>query len=114
MIKVHCERIKFGQSYVAHFRGEVSDGVDEEKLPEVSLSRIPDHCFFRIDKLDEHDSHAPDFKSLEEVNAYIERVFRDIRDKLVELEIIVETEVESVKGIPILVPMPTMNTDSDN
>lgn len=77
-VKVTAKRIKSGSHYVAHFRGEVSNpcGVD---LPEVSLARRPDHCFFALDNLAAHDGHSPGFSSKETLETHIQRVFHDVQ-----------------------------------
>jgi len=61
--------------FVAKFRSNISGDVPPG---EVSLARIPDHCFFELDCLAEHDNHVPTFKSRELVEAYVDRVFGDI------------------------------------
>ena len=80
MLKIICERRgkAGGASFKALFRAEMSN-VDVEALPKVSLARRPDHCYFRIDKMHEHDGHAPTFTTEKAVDAYIQRVFNDIK-----------------------------------
>lgn len=55
---------------------------DQEGLPEVSLARVPDHCYYPIDKLQEHNHHAPGFDSEEAANEYEQRVLTDIEKAL--------------------------------
>lgn len=55
---------------------------DQEGLPEVSLSRVPDHCFYPINKLQEHNFHAPAFDSEEEADEYEKRVLTAIEKAL--------------------------------
>lgn len=106
MVTVHCNRVQLPDGgFVALFGADVK-GVDVETLPVVSLSRVLGKCLFRIDKLQEHDTHAPTFHNLEEANTYIERVFKDIATGLIDKGIVPETEIVDLKAIAYGVAVP--------
>ena len=85
-IKLEVKRIKFPDGiFIARFDGKVTDDVDVEKLPEVSLGSIPGQCLYRIDKMKFHDEHAPAFPDRPSVDAYIQRVIDEIITKLSEV-----------------------------
>ena len=42
--------------------------------PKISLSRKPDHCYYRIAGLEGHDSHSPVFSSQDSAMEYVARV----------------------------------------
>lgn len=116
-VKVLVERIKLPDDrYIAWFKAELSDDIDVEKLPSISLARVPDHCFYRVDKLQEHNFHAPPYNSKEEVNEYIKRVVKDISVALEPLGIkMAKAGIEDANGLfakPI--QLPPGGTISDN
>lgn len=55
-----------------------------ELLPSVDLSRTKHgRCIFRLDKVQEHDGHAPSaFKSTADRDAYVKRVVTDAKAAL--------------------------------
>lgn len=102
-IQIEVQRIQLpGNRFLAWFHSAVSDDIDVETLPVVSLARNPDHCFFRVDQLADHDSHAPAFDDRPSVDAYIQRVHNDIANALAAMGIKMdEGTVEDAKGVPI-------------
>jgi len=112
-IHIEVKRIKFpdGQ-YIARFKGVVSEDVNKEILPIISLARNPDHCYFRIDLLQEHDHHAPPYQSKEDVDGYIQRVIGDIEIALEKVGLeLGEGTMEDKKAFTTL---QTMDENSDN
>jgi hypothetical protein len=70
-----------GNGYlVAFFHPEVTGWINPELLPEISLARISGRCMYRLDKLHEHDFHAPPFHSDADCDLYILRVLKDISE----------------------------------
>lgn len=83
------------------FPGGDGPAVSDEPLndvPRVSLSRIPDHCYTRIDALQMHNGHAPGFHSETERDAYVERVKKDVEDA-----------AEAYDGETLTLPEPPQN-----
>ena len=124
-ISIEVERVKLPDGrYVAWFHPTVSEDVDVESLPMVSLARNPDHCYFRIDKLHEHDKHSPPMADKDAVNAYIKRVMDEVIDGLAKVGVqLEETTTEDCKAIPVAsvhpinpghMPGGTLTDDSDN
>ena len=113
MVKVTAERIHMPQGgVVVHFKGEVN-GTDVEKLPVVCLSRVkPGQCNYQVDELQNHDGHSPLHQTIEEANAYIERVLKDIQDGLASQEIILETDKVDLKALFIPSHTPPMPGDT--
>lgn len=117
-MKIEVERIKLPEDkYKAHFRAlfDTNDDGDVDSLPSVSLSRVKGKCIFRLDKMHEHDEHAPIFANSNDVDFYIQRVCDDIKASLSNNT---ETNIENYKAMPIAVPisMPggSFNQDSEN
>jgi hypothetical protein len=112
-IHIEVKRIKFpdGQ-YIARFKGVVSEDVNKEILPLVSLARKPDHCYFRIDLLQEHDHHAPPYQSKEDVDGYIQRVITDIGVALEKVGL--ELGKGTVEDKKVVAMPQTMDENSDN
>ena len=50
---------------------------NEDDFPTVALSRRGGSCVFRLDKVAEHDSHAPSFSSPDKLEAYLGRVVNE-------------------------------------
>jgi len=99
-IKLEVKRIKFPDGiFIARFDVQVTDDVDVEKLPEVSLGRIPGQCLYRIDKMKFNDEHAPAFPDRPSVDAYINRVIDEIITKLSEVGLkLDESQPEPLEG----------------
>lgn len=110
-INIKVEVVETGSgAYVALFRGIISgEDVDLEKLPEVSLSRVHGKCYFRLDKMHEHDHHAPPWTDQVLMQTYIERVFNEIREKCVEAGLALNDEVQTVKVPNIFKGNPHLN-----
>ena len=51
---------------------------DGGELPQVSLARQPDHCFFSVDDFWSHREHTPGMHSPQEAQAYVTRVVWDV------------------------------------
>lgn len=96
--------------FVALFRGIVEgDDINKEKLPEVSLSRKHGNCHFRVDLMENHDQHAPPWSDADQMKAYIERVFNEIKTKCMEAGIALDDEVQQTKLPNIFKGNPYMN-----
>ena len=97
---------------IALFRGEIETGEDLGAVPSVSLSRAKGKCFFRLDQLDGHDSHAPTFETPELRQVYVDRIIGDIKAALetkgmqVEMHIMKAPPVLPVNGHGDIPPMP--------
>ncbi len=61
----------FQVSFDSNVDGPIPDG-------EVSLARRPDHCYFALNLLKDHNGHEPTFVSGKLTDEYIDRVFDDI------------------------------------
>ncbi len=73
-----------GEWVTALFRSELVGNVDSYiakklKAATVSLARRPDHCYFSLLNLSEHDGHAPPWGSQREAADYVFRVLGDIQ-----------------------------------
>lgn len=80
MIRVYTRVADLGGGQkVVLFHGVTNE--DLEGWPPVSLSRIPDHCFFGIGSLHLHDNHSPpwDLYQGEDMEKYRQRVLDGIK-----------------------------------
>lgn len=98
LFKVDVQLVGGGGVYRIYFHTRIPKHVDPEKLPVVSLSRHFGSCWFRIDKLHEHDHHSSSFKS-SDVKPYVLRVLHDIRDKMVAEGLATAEEVQDLDAI---------------
>ena len=110
-LKIKVEIIPLGAgTYVALFRGIIEgDDIDPEKLPQVSLSRIPGKCHFRLDQMHMHDHHAPPWQDTVLMNSYIQRVIDDIRNGCLKSKIALAGEVQKVQIANIFKGNPSLN-----
>jgi len=110
-LKIKIEIVELGQgTYVALFRGIVEgNDIDPEKLPQVSLSRIPGKCHFRLDQMHMHDHHAPPWQDVVLMNSYIQRVIDDIRDGCLKGKIALLGEVQKVNIVNVFKGNPALN-----
>ena len=79
-IKVTVQKVQVSGVLLAYFHPEVTGWVNPELLPLISLARIHGKCMYRLDKLNEHDFHAPPFHTDGECDLYIIRVLKDISE----------------------------------
>ena len=73
-IRVYGQIIERDGRFCCPFRSHAEGYVPSTS---VSLARNPDHCFFNLENLAEHDSHMPSFSSYEEAAKYRRRVLVD-------------------------------------
>ena len=85
VIEIQVKRAHVGgEEYAVKFASKIEEGIDMSGVKEISLSRIPDHCFFSIATMSDHDSHTPRMYSKEEGNDYIKRICKDIVTAIAE------------------------------
>ena len=112
-IEIKCERLAMPDGrFVAIFESKIPGEISTEALPTVPLARVPDHCFFRIDRLHEHSGYTPIHGSKELCDSYIHRVFNDIKNALSVQEI--KTEVNVIDGKVIFTPVGLLRVMSQN
>lgn len=68
----------------------------EGDAPTVPMSRKGDGCYTRIDRLEEHNHHAPMFKTKVELDAYIDRIHKAVAAAAKEVPPSAWVEVEPV------------------
>jgi len=110
-LKIKVEIVELGSgTYVALFRGIVEGtDIDPNKLPMVSLSRIPGKCHFRLDQMHMHDHHAPPWQDTILMNSYIQRVLEDIRHACVKSGIAMGKEIQKIDSPKIFKGNPALN-----
>jgi|SRR3990167_7844344 len=62
--------------------------LDLSNAAPISLARVPDHCFFSVEHLADHDYHTPTFLSRSDVLGYIRRIMKDITVSLIAIDVV--------------------------
>ncbi len=98
LFKVEVRLAPYGDMYKVFFHTKIPSHVDATLLPIVSLSRHFGQCWYRIDKMHEHDHHTSSY-SPEDLKPYVLRVLRDIRDKMLAANLVTKDEVQDLDAI---------------
>jgi len=84
--------------YKVFFHSRVPQHVDAQQLPSISLSKHPGNCWFRLDKLHEHDYHTSTFNGAE-VKTYVKRVLIELQGLMLACKLATLDEMPEVDAI---------------
>jgi len=84
--------------YKVFFHTKIPQHVKGQELPSISLSKHPGNCWFRLDKLHEHDYHTSTFNGAE-VKIYVKRVLTEVQGLMLVNKLVTVDEMQEVDAI---------------
>jgi len=84
--------------YKVFFHTKIPQHVKAQELPSISLSKHPGNCWFRLDKLHEHDYHTSTFNGAE-VKTYVKRVLTEVQGLMLVNKLVTVDEMQEIDTI---------------